>query len=176
MKTRFVSFAQLRIIALGSLLACSDPTGPEAALRGEFVLSSVGGLPLPVVWAWAPDMNYLLLSEKLVFDGHGSVYRERVTSWENTATGAGGQVTDTFTRDYRVRADTVEIGSWAGNPCPINAARSESPLAQPGQPSPRFEVSLCAASELGTFTVGEVVLDPYPGDRDMVFRRPGGMN
>lgn len=172
MKTRFVGFAQLRIIALGSLLACSDPTGPEAALRGEFVLSSVGGSPLPVVWAWAPDMNYLLLSEKLVFDGRGSVYRERVTSWENTVTGAGGQVTDTFTRDYRIRADTVEIGSWAGNPCPINASVTGATPAQRAGPSPRFDVSLCEASELGIFTTGELVLDPYPGDRDMVFRRP----
>jgi hypothetical protein len=173
MKTRFVGFTQLRTIALGSLLACSDPTGPEAALRGEFVLSSVGGSPLPVVWAWAPDMTYLLLSEKLVFDGKGSVYRERVTSWENTVTGAGGQVTDTFTRDYRIRVDTVEIGSWAGNPCPINASRTRAPLAQARQSPPRFEVSLCEASELGTFTGAELVLDPYPGDRDMVFRRPG---
>jgi hypothetical protein len=118
-------------------------------------------------------MNYLLLSEKLVFDGKGSVHRERVTSWANTVTGAGGQVTDSFTRDYRIRGDTVEIGSWAGNPCPIDAAGNESPLARAGESPPRFDVSICEASELGTFTTGELVLDPYPGDRDMVFRRPG---
>lgn len=141
------------LAAAASLMACGDPTAPaEAALEGPFSLKSVNDTPVPVVVSTSGDVRQLLTSDHVTFDGKGSVNRTRVIRHENIASGQVTIYSHSFTQDYRVRGDSVEIGSFI--PCPINA--------------------LCAPNEVGTFAANEVVLTTlFYGGRKLTFRRNG---
>jgi hypothetical protein len=141
------------LAAAASLIACADPTAPaEAALEGSFSLKSVDDGPVPAVLGTSGDVRYVLVSDHVTFDGEGSVHRSRVIRHENVVSGQVTIYSNSFTQDYRVRGDTVEIGGFV--PCPINA--------------------LCVPNEVGTFASNEVVLTMlFDGVRKLTFQRYG---
>lgn len=136
MKNRFVD-ATRWLVVLAAVAACSDPTAPaERRLEGFFVLAAVDEARPPVLVATSGTSKYFLVTDNLSFDGKGAVGRHRVVREENTTTGQVTVHSNSFTQDYRVRDDSVEIGSFT--PCPPNAR--------------------CAPNERGTFTQNRLEL------------------
>lgn len=150
MRSPFVRAAGL-CVGLTFLTACGDPTAPqEASLTGAYTLSAVDGAPVPALLNESNGFRYLLVSDFLDFDGNGSLHRVRVIRHENTLTSEVTIYSNSFTQDYRVRGDSVEIGTFI--PCPPNA--------------------FCVRNELGTFTTEQIILTAGQwGDRRLAFRR-----
>lgn len=153
MGIRFVRGVAACLAIVGSVLSCGDVTAPaEATLEGAYALHRVDGGPVPTVLRVSGDLRYVLVSDYAGFDGKGLVHRARVVREENTATGNVTVHSSSFRQDYRVRGDTVEIGSFV--PCPINA--------------------LCAPNEIGSFTQRELLLTVQLfGARQLAFVRLG---
>ena len=151
MRNRFVC-ATLQLVVVAAAAACtSDPVGPaERRLEGYFVLAAVDEARPPVLVMSTEQANYFLVTDNLAFDGEGEVDRYRVIRQENTATGQVTVHSNSFTQDYRVRGDSVEIGTF--EPCPPNA--------------------LCVANERGAFTSARLQLNSVAwGGRTLLFHR-----
>lgn len=152
MRNRFVH-ATPQLVVLAAVAACSDATAPaERRLEGYFVLATVDEARPPVLVSTSGTSKYFLVTDNLGFDGKSEVGRHRVIREENTTTGQVTVYSNSFTQDYRVRGDSVEIGSFT--PCPPNA--------------------LCVANERGTFTENRLELKvPGWGGRLFLFARMG---
>ena len=149
MRKRFVRC--IRMVAAGLIVAACDSESVTApgSVKGNYYLERVDNVSLPVVFSASASERYQLLWENLYFDGNGVVTRTQRVDYENTVTGEKRSSESSVTAEYRVKGDSIEIGSFT--PCPINA--------------------LCVANDLGVVADGVLVVrSARYGGRELSYR------
>ena len=106
-----LSCQRVLLLGLGLTIGCHDSTAPATPSSQLYVLESVNGQPVPVnlggsttiVWA---TLTLDVVGNATTVDHSRSVFQG--DSSENTVA---------LRRQYRVRGDSIEIGSFT--PCPL---------------------------------------------------------
>jgi hypothetical protein len=100
--------------------ACAhEPAGPESEVTGTYGLASVDGDTLPAVLWTEGGVTLRLGTDLLIFDGRGGVTRTFTWQRDSLPVGMVESGTQTAVLQYRVRGDSVELGTFT--PCPPNA-------------------------------------------------------
>jgi hypothetical protein len=110
---------RLVILALFSLVAsaCRETTAGPTPTPGQFLLESIGGLPLPHTVDRGGGDRLTIFWATLTLEPDGDAIT--ATHWRVTYPGYTEEQTSTSRQEYRIRGDTIIIGSF--RPCPINA-------------------------------------------------------
>jgi hypothetical protein len=125
-----ISLVPLFVLAI----ACTDSTAP-LTVSATFDLQTINGRQVPTYLSAAAGPTTTIFSSILVLDSRG-----KAEMTEHRSDALGGEEIATWTFDYRITGNKIEIGSF--EPCPINAN--------------------CAPNRIGTIS-GEVLnIDMYP--------------
>jgi hypothetical protein len=126
------------VLALALTTGCHDTTAPPTPSARLYVLESVNGQPVPVNLGGSTSVLWATLTldvagKAITVDHVKSVFQ-----------GNASESTYSLRREYRIRGDSIEIGSFT--PCPPGA--------------------LCVANQLGVVADSTVALtvgyNPYP--------------
>ena len=108
-----LSCRKVLILGLGLTIGCHDSTAPATPSSRLYVLESVNGQQVPVNTGGSTSILWATLTLDAV--GNATTVDHRQTVFQ----GASTENTVAVRRQYRIRGDTIEIGSFS--PCPPNA-------------------------------------------------------
>jgi hypothetical protein len=110
----------LAIASFAVVLACHDANGPQApgAEAGVYVARALEGRSIPALIDSGPLGFAVLDADTVILDGLGGAVRA-TTSHHVSATYGASAAHFRITLAYRLRGDSIEIGSF--RPCPPNA-------------------------------------------------------
>jgi hypothetical protein len=108
-----LSCKRVLVLALGLTMGCHDSTAPAAPSSQLYVLQSVNGQPVPVNPGGSTTVVWATLTLDVV--GNALTVDHIRSAFQNDSS----ESTIAFRRQYRIRGDSIEIGSFT--PCPPGA-------------------------------------------------------